>query len=70
MTRSPVLDTGNVSSNTRDVRSARGTRTLAMLLLLLAVAGATGCDRILEALDGLRRSTGEQWDRGRRRTGG
>jgi hypothetical protein len=45
-------------------------RTLAMLLLLLAVAGATGCDRILEALDGLRRSTGEQWDRGRRRTGG
>jgi hypothetical protein len=45
-------------------------RTLAMVLLLLTVAGATGCDRFFEALDGLRRSTGEQWDRGRRRTGG
>jgi len=68
--RPPVLDTGNPRSDTREVRSARGTRTLAVLLLLLAVAGATGCDRIFEALDGLRRSTGEQWDRGRRRTGG
>jgi len=41
-----------------------------LLLLFLAVAGATGCDRIRDALDGLRRSTGEQWERGRRRIGG
>jgi len=42
-------------------------RSVAALLVLLAVAGATGCDRIQEALDDIRRSTGEQWERGGRR---
>jgi len=41
-----------------------------LLLLVLAVGGVAGCDRIRDAIDGLRRSTGEQWERGRRRTGG
>jgi hypothetical protein len=42
-------------------------RSVAVLVLLLAVVGTTGCDRIQEALDGIRRSTGDQWERGRRR---
>jgi len=44
-------------------------RIVGVALLWVAVAGATGCDRIREAVDGLRRSTGQGWEQGRRRIG-
>jgi hypothetical protein len=44
-------------------------RIVGVALVLLAVAGAMGCDRIREAVDGLRRSTGDGWERGGRRIG-
>lgn len=49
------------------MRAAPHMRLLGVLLVLLTLGGATGCDRIRDALDGIRRSTGDQWERGRRR---
>jgi hypothetical protein len=51
------------------VRRERIARIVGGVLLLVVVAGVMGCDRIREAVDGLRRSTSEGWDRGSRRIG-
>jgi hypothetical protein len=47
-----------------------GVRILRLALVLIAVAGALGCERVREAVDGLRRSNEGNWEQGRRRLGG
>jgi hypothetical protein len=46
---------------------APAARVVGIALLALAVAG---CERIGEAVDGIRRSSQRNWEQGRRRIGG
>ena len=52
------------------MRNGRAVRAVGVALLALAVAGTAGCERIAELVDGIRRSSRESWEQGRRRIGG
>lgn len=60
---------GPARRHTSSVGNGRIARLVGIILVAVALAGALGCDRIREAVDGIRRSNGERWDQGRRRLG-